>query len=162
MSSPQPQNAPGLRQDLVLIPVSAWVLGFTSGLVTSSRLSGRQFLAENAHRLPTTVQGCARAYSRTYRSNSSCRSWYFYQKTKNYRVMYGGVVGGLKAGTRLGAWTAAFVGLEEGVEYGVHRLLPGNGYSTRWASGGVAGLGLAAAAGQLCESTRLGRYCRKR
>lgn len=67
--------------------------------------------------------------------------------------MYGGVVGGLKTGTRLGAWTAAFVGLEEGVEYGVHRVLPGTGYSTRWASGGVAGLGLAAAAGQLCEST---------
>jgi hypothetical protein len=47
----------GLRQDLVLIPSSAFVLGFVSGLLTSSRLSGRQFLAENAHRLPTTVQG---------------------------------------------------------------------------------------------------------
>lgn len=52
-----PDSVGGLRQDLVLIPASAWILGFVSGLMTSSRLSGRQYLAENAHRLPTTVQG---------------------------------------------------------------------------------------------------------
>lgn len=81
----------------------------------------------------------------------SCR-WYFYQKTKNYRVMYGGVVGGLKTGTRLGLWTAAFVTLQEGVEKGLERTSVGEQYPTRWLSGGVAGLGLAGAASQLCES----------
>jgi hypothetical protein len=48
----------GLRQDIVLIPVVSFVFGFSSGLLTASRLAARQFLAENAHRLPTTVQGC--------------------------------------------------------------------------------------------------------
>lgn len=65
--------------------------------------------------------------------------------------MYGGVVGGLKTGTRLGLWTAAFVGLEEGAEYAFKRTIPSEKYSTRWASGGIAGMSLAAAASQMCE-----------
>ncbi|KAL8286315.1 hypothetical protein RQP46_004803 [Phenoliferia psychrophenolica] len=135
----------GLRQDIVLIPVSAWVLGFCSGLLTASRLSARQFLAENAHRLPTTVQG-----------------WYFYQKTKNYRVIYSGVLGGLKTGTRLALWTGAFVGLEEAFEVGLRRyVVPARDdgsapFKTRWASGAVAGLGLAGTAGQIYRLSRHG------
>ncbi|ORY85389.1 hypothetical protein BCR35DRAFT_277936 [Leucosporidium creatinivorum] len=134
----------GLRSDLVLIPIAASAFGFVSGLLTSSRLAARQFLAENAHRLPTTVQG-----------------WYFYQKTKNYRVMYSGVLGGLKTGGRIGLWTATFVGLEEGIEAGVRRSLPDSAasYRTRWASGGLAGLGLATTAGQIY---RLSRYAAPR
>lgn len=54
-----PDSLGGLRRDLTLIPLSSFVVGFTSGLLSSSRLSARQFLAENAHRLPTTVQGSA-------------------------------------------------------------------------------------------------------
>lgn len=46
-----------IRPDLVLVPLAASVFGFTSGLLNSSKLAARQFLAENAHRLPTTVQG---------------------------------------------------------------------------------------------------------
>jgi len=42
---------------VVLAPTSAFLFGFTSGLVSSSKLAAKQFLAENAHRLPTTVQG---------------------------------------------------------------------------------------------------------
>jgi hypothetical protein len=125
----------GVRQDLILIPISAFIVGFVSGMLTSSRLAGRQFLAENAHRLPTTVQG-----------------WYFYTKTKNYRVMYGGITGGLKTGTRLGAWTLAFVGLQEGIEYSIKRVSP-SGFDhvrTRWAAGGIAAISLAAASSQLC------------
>ncbi|KAM0753039.1 hypothetical protein T439DRAFT_378779 [Meredithblackwellia eburnea MCA 4105] len=135
----------GLRQDLILIPTSAWILGFVSGLLTSSKLAARQFLAENAHRLPTTVQG-----------------WYFYQKTKNYRVIYSGLVGGLKTGTRLGVWTGAFVGLEEFLERGSRRYImrarEGEDlqFPTRWASGGLAGLGLAGAAGQIYRLSRFG------
>lgn len=68
--------------------------------------------------------------------------------------MYTGVLGGLKTGARLGIWTATFVGLQEAIELGVRRTLPRsledrNVYS-RWASGGLAGLGLATAAGQIC------------
>lgn len=58
MSTDESSTLPGgLRQDLVLIPLSSIIFGFVSGLLTSSRLASRQFLAENAHRLPTTVQG---------------------------------------------------------------------------------------------------------
>ena len=49
--------------------------------------------------------------------------WYFYQKTKNYRVIYSGVLGGLKTGTRLALWTGAFVALEEGFELGLARYI---------------------------------------
>lgn len=125
----------GVRQDLILIPLSSFIIGFVSGLLTQSRLAGRQFLAENAHRLPTTVQG-----------------WYFYTKTKNYRVMYGGITGGLKTGARLGAWTVVFVGLQEGIEYSIKRVAPSalENVSTRWAAGGIAGVSLAAASSRLC------------
>ena len=129
----------GISEDLILVPTSAFVVGFVSGLVTNSRLSGRQFLAENAHRLPTTVQG-----------------WYFYQKSKNYRVMFGGVKGGLKTGAKLGSWTLAFVGLQEIMERG-RMSVPSESYKefpSRWASGALSGTTLAGAAAIICESTR--------
>lgn len=68
------------------------------------------------------------------------------------------MLGGLKTGTRLALWTGAFVALEEGFELGLARyIVPaamddgGVPFKTRWASGAVAGLGLAGAAGQICE-----------
>ncbi|KAM0793133.1 hypothetical protein ACM66B_000609 [Microbotryomycetes sp. NB124-2] len=124
------------HQDLILIPSAAAVFGFVSGLMTSSRLAARQFLAENAHRLPTTVQG-----------------WYFYQKTKNYRVMYNGLLGGFRTGAKIGLWTASFVGLQQAIDKGIRRTTVAaassrheTDFPTRWASGATAGLGLAAAA----------------
>ncbi|KAK4058127.1 hypothetical protein OIO90_000866 [Microbotryomycetes sp. JL221] len=142
MSHDGPRTRPEQdRQDLILIPFAASVFGFVSGLLTSSRLAARQFLAENAHRLPTTVQG-----------------WYFYQKTKNYRVMYYGLLGGFKTGGRIGLWTASFVGLQNAIDLGVRRVMnPATAsdddawqqpqlYPTRWASGASAGLSLAAIA----------------
>ncbi|GAA6000500.1 uncharacterized protein JCM10292_001544 [Rhodotorula paludigena] len=132
--STQQHQGPSL---LVLGPTTAAVFGFTSGLVSASKLASKQFLAENAHRLPTTVQG-----------------WYFYQKTKNYRVLWAGIKGGLRTGARLGLWTGAFLGLEEvvdsGLRSGIELAGPGahlQGAKTKWVSGGVAGLGLAGAAG---------------
>jgi hypothetical protein len=77
--------------------------------------------------------------------------WYFYQKTKNYRVLWGGIKGGLKTGTRLALWTGAFVGLEEGIEIGARRLVPDIATPTRWASGAIAGLTIAALAGRFCS-----------
>ncbi|GAA5862811.1 hypothetical protein JCM8547_006555 [Rhodosporidiobolus lusitaniae] len=129
-----------------LVVAAAFSFGFTSGLVSSSKLASKQFLAENAHRLPTTVQG-----------------WYFYQKTKNYRVLYAGLLGGLKTGVRLSAWTTAFVTLEDAIDAGTRKawtVYSGDeklldGYKTKWAAGGTAGVGIAAAAGSFY---RLSRY----
>ncbi|GAA6052310.1 hypothetical protein JCM3770_007244 [Rhodotorula araucariae] len=120
---------------LVLGPTSAFIFGFTSGVVSSSKLAAKQFLAENAHRLPTTVQG-----------------WYFYQKTKNYRVLWSGIKGGIRTGTRLALWTGAFLSLQESVDAGLRQgaHLAGaphpDDLKTKWAAGATAGLGLAGAA----------------
>ncbi|TXT03840.1 hypothetical protein VHUM_04361 [Vanrija humicola] len=65
-----------------------------------------RFLAENAHRQPTTVQG-----------------WYFYTKTRNYRVFFAGLRGGSKYALGLGTAAALFVAVDEGVGYARERLL---------------------------------------
>ncbi|KAI0307258.1 hypothetical protein B0F90DRAFT_1622340 [Multifurca ochricompacta] len=80
-----------------LIPGGAMCIGTAIGLVRGSRAAGLRFLAENAHRPPTTVQG-----------------WYFYNKTKNYKMMLAGLS---KAGTdaaKLGFTALAWVTFEEG------------------------------------------------
>ncbi|KAI5476126.1 hypothetical protein MNV49_000396 [Pseudohyphozyma bogoriensis] len=130
-----------LRDEIVLVPGSGFIFGFVSGLMTSSRLASRQFLAENAHRQPTTVQG-----------------WYFYQKTKNYRVLYRGIIGGMRTGSRVAFWSGAFVALSEGIELGVRRTAPevSAPYKTRWASGAVAGATLTALGSQLYRLSRYG------
>ncbi|KAJ9478250.1 hypothetical protein PHBOTO_001809 [Pseudozyma hubeiensis] len=74
-----------------VLPSTAFGLGLVSGVLTSGRKAGLVFMAENAHRLPDTVQG-----------------WYFYSKTKNYKVLLGAAKGGLKQGVRLGVWTTGF------------------------------------------------------
>lgn len=48
-------------------------------MIRGGRAAGLRFLAENAHNPPKTVRG-----------------WYFYNKTKNYRMMWAG----LRDGTR--------------------------------------------------------------
>ncbi|GAA6005674.1 hypothetical protein JCM10207_005291 [Rhodosporidiobolus poonsookiae] len=145
MATPSPPPPP--LADSLVVPVSAFVFGFTSGLVSSSKLASKQFLAENAHRLPTTVQG-----------------WYFYQKTKNYRVLYAGIKGGLKTGGRLALWTGAFVSVADVLDtYGRKAIVAASGgnervldgVKTRFAAGGMAGVGLAVAAGSFY---RLSRY----
>ncbi|GAA5896826.1 uncharacterized protein JCM6883_007019 [Sporobolomyces salmoneus] len=141
-------NKPWVRQDTVLIPTAAFAFGFTSGLVSSSKLASRQFLAENAHRLPTTVQG-----------------WYFYQKTKNYRVLFSALKGGLVTGTRLATWTSLFVLSQEAVERFVRTGLMHSGKGdedtrgVKALAGGTAGVGLAAVAGSFY---RLSKYTRGR
>jgi hypothetical protein len=75
-------------------------IGTAIGLVRGSRAAALRFLAENAHRPPTTVRG-----------------WYFYNKTKNYKMMLGGLS---KAGTdaaKLGFTALAWVTFEEGLNH---------------------------------------------
>ncbi|KAN0063163.1 hypothetical protein ACQY0O_004327 [Thecaphora frezii] len=74
-----------------LLPMSAFGFGFVSGLTSAGKRASLVFMAENAHRLPDTVQG-----------------WYFYSKTKNYRILLRGIQGGLKQGLRLSIWTTGF------------------------------------------------------
>lgn len=60
------------------------------------RREGLRYLAENAHRAPTTLQG-----------------WYFYNKTKNYRVMLGALKGAGSDGMRLGLTAVGWVAFEQ-------------------------------------------------
>lgn len=110
---------------LLLIPTCAATFGFVSGLLSGGKKSSLQFLAENAHRQPTTLQG-----------------WYFYNKTKNYRVALGGAKTGLLTAAKLGAWTSGFVALKEGAsKAGLGRV----------ESGATSGTLLAAFASLICE-----------
>lgn len=80
-----------------LLPGAAILVGTTLGLRRGARTASLQFLAENAHRPPTTVQG-----------------WYFYNKTKNYRVLMAGLKEAGKEAIKLGATATVWVALEEG------------------------------------------------
>lgn len=73
--------------------------GFCMGSFLGGRQSGLQYLAENAHRLPTTVQG-----------------WYFYHKTKNYRVMLGGIKRGMQYAGRTGGLCLLYGTIEAGYD----------------------------------------------
>ncbi|KAG9036474.1 hypothetical protein FRB95_008772 [Tulasnella sp. JGI-2019a] len=84
---------------LLIIPVCSATAGMTIGFIRSSRMASLRFLAENAHRPPTTLQG-----------------WYFYNKTKNYRVLLAGFKGAGREALRLGAMGCSWVALEEGCQ----------------------------------------------
>lgn len=73
------------------IPLAGFGLGSVSGFMSASKRTSLVFLAENAHRKPTTMQG-----------------WYFYNKTKNYRVLWDAIKGGIKGGTKVGVWCSLF------------------------------------------------------
>jgi hypothetical protein len=73
-------------------------IGTAIGLVRGSRAAALRFLAENAHRPPTTVQG-----------------WYFYNKTKNYKMLLGGLRKAGTDATKLGFTALAWVTFEEGL-----------------------------------------------
>jgi len=63
----------------LVLPVMCASVGLALGAYRGGRMASLRFLAENAHRAPKTVKG-----------------WYFYNKTKNYRMMYGGLKEGAK------------------------------------------------------------------
>ncbi|SPO21873.1 uncharacterized protein UTRI_01861_B [Ustilago trichophora] len=124
-----------------VLPSTAFGLGLISGVLTSGKRAGLVFMAENAHRLPDTVQG-----------------WYFYSKTKNYKVLLGAAKGGLKQGARLGIWTTGFCFAERFAEltrgsaqrqFSSSSAAEGKeGFKVlgHWTDGALAGVGTAAAA----------------
>ncbi|CCL99436.1 uncharacterized protein FIBRA_01454 [Fibroporia radiculosa] len=97
----EPPPKPAIRLTipprLYLLPGAAILVGTMIGLRRGARTASLQFLAENAHRPPTTVQG-----------------WYFYNKTKNYRVLMSGLKEAGQEAVKLGATATVWVALEEG------------------------------------------------
>lgn len=81
----------------IRIPLSLFCAGAILGTVRGARAAGVQYMAENGHHLPTTKEG-----------------WYFYFKTKNYRVAYGALKGAMKQGGKAGAIGCCWSGIEEG------------------------------------------------
>jgi hypothetical protein len=67
------------RVSPVVLPVVCASVGMALGFYRGGRMASLRFLAENAHRAPKTFKG-----------------WYLYNKTKNYRMMYGGLKDGVK------------------------------------------------------------------
>ncbi|KAL1918898.1 uncharacterized protein VTP21DRAFT_2279 [Calcarisporiella thermophila] len=65
--------------------------GLSTGGYVGGRQSALQFLAENAHRLPRTIDG-----------------WYLYHKRKNYKVLWGGLKMGLRHAKRNAILCAGF------------------------------------------------------
>jgi hypothetical protein len=86
-----------IPRELYLIPGTTASAGLALGFLRGARKSSLRFLAENAHRAPRTVE-----------------EWYFYHKTKNYRVLLGGLRASGREGVRLGTAGVVWVGLEEG------------------------------------------------
>ncbi|GAN10762.1 conserved hypothetical protein [Mucor ambiguus] len=84
---------------LVLMTSIGSFWGFSIGAYLGGRQSGLQYLAENAHKLPTTVQG-----------------WYFYHKTKNYRMMLGGVKRGVRFAGKTGGLCLLYGSLEAALD----------------------------------------------
>ncbi|KAL4400981.1 hypothetical protein ACI68E_002305 [Malassezia pachydermatis] len=84
-----------------LLVTSAFGMGFFSGFLQGARHTALVFLAENAHRRPETVQG-----------------WYFYNKTKYYRMLLGGFQRGAGTGLRLAGWVGGWCLLDVLTESG--------------------------------------------
>ncbi|KAK0498512.1 hypothetical protein EDD18DRAFT_1104049 [Armillaria luteobubalina] len=84
---------------LLVLPPAFFVVGSLLGFIRGTRSASLKFLAENAHRPPRTLQG-----------------WYFYNKTKNYKVLLAGSTGAVKEGVKLAIVGAGWAGIEEGFE----------------------------------------------
>ncbi|KAJ1678985.1 hypothetical protein EV182_002962 [Spiromyces aspiralis] len=85
---------------LVVVTANAAFWGFLVGAYLGGRQSAFQYLAERAHRLPTTVQG-----------------WYYYHKWKNYRVAIGAFKRGSYYAARISSVCIAYEGLEMIADY---------------------------------------------
>ncbi|WFC94447.1 hypothetical protein MBRA1_001077 [Malassezia brasiliensis] len=119
-----------------LLVSCAFGIGFASGVLGGARRTALVYLAENAHRLPRTVQG-----------------WYFYNKTKYYRMILGGVQQGAHTGLQLAGWTAGYCLLDVMSEHARQRWAlrrpapafnddaerPLSSYLGHWSDGAIAG-----------------------
>jgi hypothetical protein len=74
--------------------------GFLSGFHGTFKAAGLQYLAQNAHRLPTTKGG-----------------WYFYHKRKNYVVLKAALGSGFKGALKFGGGAGLYFGSEAALDY---------------------------------------------
>ena len=117
----------------MILPSLCTIMGMSLGLMRGSRAEGMRFLAENAHRPPTTMQG-----------------WYFYKKTKNYRMMWGGLKAGGRDALKLGSVGLTWAALEDGLERVGQQKFQGSEYVSEFREVG-AGLGTALLFSSVCE-----------
>ncbi|KAH7930286.1 hypothetical protein BV22DRAFT_1116275 [Leucogyrophana mollusca] len=89
---------PILQSRYFILPASAAFVGTLIGSVRGSRLASLRFLAENAHRPPTTIRG-----------------WYLYNKTKNYKRIAAGLKSGGSDAVKLSLSAFVWVGMEDGL-----------------------------------------------
>ncbi|KAJ1733845.1 hypothetical protein LPJ61_001366 [Coemansia biformis] len=82
-------------QRLMLMGLVSGGAGALLGGYLGAGQSARQYLAERAHRLPTTVEG-----------------WFFYHKWKNYRVLLGSMKGAARYAPRLAGCVVTFAAAE--------------------------------------------------
>lgn len=115
-----------IPREYYLVPLSTTSAGLALGFLRGTRQTSLQFLAENAHRPPKTVE-----------------EWYFYHKSKNYRVLFGGLKASGREGARLGAAGLAWVGLEQAAKEVGHGV-------EEWREV-VAGVGLAGLVSLICS-----------
>ncbi|KIR77348.1 hypothetical protein I306_05659 [Cryptococcus gattii EJB2] len=92
--------------NLIMLPAAAAIVGLSIGFIRGGSRARLRFLVENAHRKPKTVQG-----------------WYFYTKTRNYRVFFGALKAGGKYALGLGGATAGFVLVDESVGWAREQVL---------------------------------------
>jgi len=85
-----------IPRDVYLIPLTTTCTGAALGFLRGTRQASLQFLVENAHRAPTTVE-----------------EWYFYHKTKNYHVILGGLKQSGRDALKLGSAGLVWVGFEQ-------------------------------------------------
>lgn len=121
--------------DVWLIPISACTVGILLGFSRGANMSSLKFLAMNAHRPPRTVGG-----------------WYFYNKTKNYKVLLGGFKGAALEGARLSAMGLGWVAIEQ-AWMGLCRRVEDEGGKLKLAMAKevVAGGGVAGVVSAVCE-----------
>ncbi|WVQ77178.1 hypothetical protein IAR50_006861 [Cryptococcus sp. DSM 104548] len=110
-ATPTPSNASDeaiflhIPRPLLLLPSVALTFGLSIGFVRGGSRARLRFLAENAHRMPKTVGG-----------------WYFYTKTRNYRVIQGALKSGGRYGAALGGSTLTYVLLDESLGWAREQL----------------------------------------
>ncbi|OCF36696.1 hypothetical protein I317_03003 [Kwoniella heveanensis CBS 569] len=104
-SPPPSQINVTVPTSLLILPTTAALVGLSIGIVRGGGRARLRFLAENAHRQPKTIQG-----------------WYFYTKTRNYRVFFGAARTGAKYALGLGGATAAYVLLDESIGWSREHL----------------------------------------
>ncbi|KAG8834984.1 Diphthamide biosynthesis protein 1 [Serendipita sp. 400] len=114
---------------MYILPMMGAAFGFSLGMIRGSRETRLQYLAENAHNAPRTVRG-----------------WYFYNKTKNYRMIMAGMSRGGKEAVKIGSIGLLWAGIEELVIRFIPAIEPIKetiaGVSTATLFGTVARLGL--------------------